>query len=656
MVTPTSSDGRHGFAYQPALDGLRAVAVLAVIVYHLDYEWMSGGFLGVDTFFVLSGYLITSLLLVEYESTGTVSLREFWVRRAKRLLPAALLLLAAVAAYGWLAAPTDRLGTIRGDGLATLAYVANWRFILDDASYFELWSEASPLRHMWSLAIEEQFYVLWPLVVLALLRAGRGRTTVLAVSCLLGTAGSVVLMAVLADVDRSRAYFGTDTRAHTILVGALLALALHRAPALEGGATRVLNAFGAAALVVVGAGFVIVSDSDLAFYRGGSLAFAVAVALVITAGVSGSASLVSTVLDRRPLRWIGQISYGLYLWHWPMIVWLTPDRVGTDGVVLDVVRVGATFACTLVSYLLVEQPIRHRSTTPRRVARVVPAAMAVTSLAVLAGTAGATTNPLDQQADFEIVVSAPASSTTTAAPTTTAEPTETDSASIPSTTTTEVPRIESVALIGDSVAGSLAPAMGAALTDAGYTFLDAHVHGCGVASGLTVTETGERFPWSDECAERVPSVHEQLIREHDPDLILWHSTWETADRLLDDTFLEFGTPEHDAALAAEIELVIDRLTGRGAQVVILVAPPNAPSEFIAEPDPTDMLHLAEQLAIAADRLDALSLVDLNPIVCPGGPPCPETVDDLVLRPDGGHYSETAATWLVGELVDVLLAR
>ena len=152
--------GRHGFAYQPALDGLRGAAVVAVILYHLDYPWMGGGFLGVDTFFVLSGYLITSLLLVEFDSTGSVSLRDFWIRRAKRLLPAALLLLVAVAVYSWLVAPTDRLDTIRDDAIATLTYVANWRFIVDDASYFELWSEASPLQHMWSLAIEEQFYLL----------------------------------------------------------------------------------------------------------------------------------------------------------------------------------------------------------------------------------------------------------------------------------------------------------------------------------------------------------------------------------------------------------------------------------------------------------------------------------------------------------------
>ncbi|MEM9467038.1 MAG: acyltransferase family protein [Actinomycetota bacterium] len=653
-MATTASPGRHGFAYQPALDGLRAVAVIAVILYHLDLEWMSGGFLGVDTFFVLSGYLITSLLLVEYETTGTVSLRDFWVRRAKRLLPAALLLLLVVAVYSWAVAPTDRLGTIRGDSLATLAYVANWRFILDDASYFELWSEASPLRHMWSLAIEEQFYVLWPLIVLGLLRAGRGRPTALTISCLLGTAGSVVLMAVLADVDRSRAYFGTDTRAHTILVGALLAILLRRAPTPSATATRAVHAAGAAAIVLVGVAFVIVDDADIAFYRGGSLAFSVLVAVVITAGVSNHSSLVASLLDRSALRWIGQISYGLYLWHWPMIVWLTPERVGTDGFGLDTIRVVATFACTIVSYRMVEQPIRHRRTRPSRVARVVPAAMAITAVAVVAGTAGATTNPLDQEADFEIAVATP---TTTAAPTTTATPESTPDATaddaIATTSTTIPERVESIALIGDSVAGSLAPAMSEALTGAGYVFLDAHVHGCGVASGLTVTETGERFPWSEECVERVPTVHERLVDDHDPDLIVWHSTWETADRLIGDTFLEFGTGPHDAALAEEIDTVMRRLTRRGARVVILVAPPNAPSAFLAEPDPTDMLHLATQLEAAAMRFDELSLIDLNPIVCPGGPPCPEQVDDLTLRPDGGHYSNDAAVWLVAELLDDL---
>lgn len=646
--------GRHGFAYQPALDGLRGIAVVAVILYHLDYPWMGGGFLGVDTFFVLSGYLITSLLLVEFDSTGSVSLRDFWIRRAKRLLPAALLLLVAVATYSWLVAPTDRLETIRGDAIATLTYVANWRFIVDDASYFELWSEASPLRHMWSLAIEEQFYLLWPVVVFGLLKALRGRTTLLIAGCVLAAAGSVVLMAELAETDRSRAYFGTDARVHTILVGALLALVLRRLPPVVGSAARIVRTLGVASLTMLGVSFVVVSDSGAWFYQGGSVIVAVAVAFVIADGVSGSPSLTTALLGWAPLRGLGQISYGLYLWHWPMIVWLTPERLGTDGLALDAIRVAATFGCALVSYVIVEQPIRHRSPSPVAALRAVSVAMTLTALVIVVGTAGSTTNPLDLDADFEIAEATPSPSSASGLPTSTTEPLPASSgADTPTSTTIGSGRVESIALVGDSVAGSLATAMRDAFTGAGFTFFDAHVHGCGVVSGLAVDEAGEPFPWSGECVERVPALHVQLIREHDPDLVLWHSTWETADRLLDETFLEFGTPNHDAALAREIDIVVERLNARGAQVVILVAPPNAPSSFVADPDPARMLHLADQLAIAADRLDALSLVDLNPIVCPGGPPCPERIEGLTLRPDGGHYSEEAAVWLVAQLADAL---
>ena len=165
-------------------------------------------------------------------------------------------------------APTDRLDTIRGDAIATLTYVANWRFIVDDASYFELWSEASPLRHMWSLAIEEQFYLLWPVVVFGLLKALRGRTTLLIAGCVLAAAGSVVLMAELAETDRSRAYFGTDARVHTILVGALLALVLRRLPPVVGSAARIVCALGVVSLTLLGVSFVVVSDSGAWFYQG----------------------------------------------------------------------------------------------------------------------------------------------------------------------------------------------------------------------------------------------------------------------------------------------------------------------------------------------------------------------------------------------------
>ncbi|HLZ37365.1 MAG TPA: acyltransferase, partial [Mycobacteriales bacterium] len=201
-----------------ALDGVRGLAVLAVLFFHAGMPWAHGGFLGVDTFFVLSGYLITVLLLREWRETGGVSLRRFWARRARRLLPALLLVLAALAAYA-ATLPTEVRPRLRGDALATLGYVANWRFIFSGQSYFDQFSQPSPLRHMWSLAIEEQFYLVWPLVVFACLRLGRGRRRILVGVAAAGVVVSTLVMAALYDsTDPSRAYYGTDSRMHTILI------------------------------------------------------------------------------------------------------------------------------------------------------------------------------------------------------------------------------------------------------------------------------------------------------------------------------------------------------------------------------------------------------------------------------------------------------
>src|SRR2546429_6663696 len=225
------------FTYQPALDGLRAFAVLSVFAYHLDAGWARGGFLGVDTFFVLSGFLITSLLVGEWARHGGISFAGFWARRARRLLPALLLVLLAVAAFAVLEAPADQLDGLRGDGLATLFYGANWRFIASGQSYFNLFTEASPLRHMWSLAIEEQFYLVWPLITFVCLRLARGRHWLLGLVCGAGAGASVATMAVLYDPsDPSRAYYGTDSRAHLLLIGAGLALILARWAPGRGGA------------------------------------------------------------------------------------------------------------------------------------------------------------------------------------------------------------------------------------------------------------------------------------------------------------------------------------------------------------------------------------------------------------------------------------
>ena len=277
-----------------------------------------------------------------------------------------------------------------------------------------------------------------------------------------------------------------------------------------------------------------------------------------------------------------------------MIVWPTPEWLGTDAIALKTIRVVATLRFVLVSYAMVEELIRHQLPASTLALGAISFAMSLTASDILVGTTGSTTNRLDRDADFEIAEAAPSTDSASESPSSTTKPASASSiTNSASNTTIEPARIESPVLVGDSVAGTLAPVMSDAFTGAGLTFLDAHVHGCRVASGLAVNEAGEPFPWSDACVERVPALHEQLIEEHNPDLVIWHATWETADRLLNEPFLEFGTPDHDSALVNEIETVLERLNARGLQVVILVAPPNAPSLFVADPDPTRMLHLAD---------------------------------------------------------------
>ncbi|MGH9206800.1 MAG: acyltransferase family protein, partial [Acidimicrobiales bacterium] len=231
----------------PALDGLRAIAVAAVIVYHFNFGWAAGGYLGVDLFFVLSGFLITGLLIEERMATGGISLPRFWARRARRLFPALLVVLGAIVLYAVAGGPNIDPNALRGDVLGTLFYVANWHFIAVDNPYFAPFATPSPLEHTWSLAIEEQFYVVWPLVVLLLAKlGGRDWRRFTMVSTVVLALASVVDMAMRAhgSGDVSRAYFGTDSRAFELMVGAFLALWMEGPRRLPDGALRVLRGVG----------------------------------------------------------------------------------------------------------------------------------------------------------------------------------------------------------------------------------------------------------------------------------------------------------------------------------------------------------------------------------------------------------------------------
>jgi peptidoglycan/LPS O-acetylase OafA/YrhL len=349
-----------GRSYIPGLDGLRAVAVLMVIAYHLNVPGASGGNLGVGVFFTLSGYLITDLLLAHWRRHGNLGLGTFWLRRARRLLPALFLMLVLVSI--WVAVfDAGQLASVRRQVVSAALYVANWSTIAQHGSYFARFATPLPLDHLWSLAIEEQFYLLWPWLIWLGIRAVRSPKR-LALLTLVGAVASAVVMGQLyhRGYDPTRVYEGTDTRAFGLLIGAALAIVLPTKKAQRGAPADVqilLDRTGIAALVLMLLLVWRTNAFSSFLYPGGFLVLSVATALVIAAVVN-PASRLGTALGSRPLRWIGVRSYGIYLWQSPIIVLANPNQT-TFNLPRAVLEVGATLIIASLSWRYVEEPIRH---------------------------------------------------------------------------------------------------------------------------------------------------------------------------------------------------------------------------------------------------------------------------------------------------------
>ena len=394
--------------YLPGLDGLRAIAVGAVVAYHVGLGWAQGGLLGVGVFFTLSGYLITDLLLGQQEITDKLQLTDFWLRRARRLLPALFVMLAVVTAWVTLL-DRSQLPAIRGAVVASAGYVSNWWLIAQHSSYFAQFGPPSPLGHLWSLAVEEQFYLIWPWLLwlgLRLRRKHPGTDTRLAAATLLLAAASAVTMALLyrPGYDPTRVYEGTDTRAFALLIGSALAFvwpSRHLRGEITEGARWVLDGAGFAGLVVFAVLVWRTSEYSAFLYRGGMVLLALGTALMV-ASTASPASRFGRILGRQPLRWLGVRSYGIYLWHFPIIVLTTPAD-GRDTLARGALQVAATIGCAALSWRYLEEPIRHgalrrwwaqiRSTGWRlgamgRQARIVVAASAPVILLASCGMAG----------------------------------------------------------------------------------------------------------------------------------------------------------------------------------------------------------------------------------------------------------------------------
>jgi peptidoglycan/LPS O-acetylase OafA/YrhL len=385
----------------PGLDGLRALAVLAVLIFHADSRLLPGGFLGVDLFFVLSGYLITRLLLSELGHTGRLDLAGFYLRRVFRLMPALIVLLLAVtAAVAWMW--HDELPTLKGSVVSSLAYVGNWWLIDAHQSYFVASGRPPMLQHLWSLAIEEQFYLLWPVVLMAITARRRrfGWVAALALGLALASTCAMALIAVRTGVpyaaDSSRVYFGTDTHAMGLLLGAAVGALAERLDFQPKRSWRIrpwaTDVVGLAGLLTFGWLSWRLDEFSEALFRGGFFLIS-GLAVLVVASVARPTSHLGRLLSRQPLRWLGDRSYAIYLWHWPVVVVTRPgvdlpaDRWAVDGL-----RLVLPLALASLSHLLVETPLRRaglrwlehrRDPQQRPVSRVVPRRVGIAAVAAV---------------------------------------------------------------------------------------------------------------------------------------------------------------------------------------------------------------------------------------------------------------------------------
>lgn len=642
------------FAYRPHLDGLRAIAVLLVFVFHAAPTALPGGYIGVDVFFVLSGFLITSILLRQFDA-GTARLSDFYRRRLQRLLPAVFVLLVTIVAVESIWGSVIEATTRRRETIATVFYVANWNLVDQADDYFAEGLDPSPLRHMWSLAVEEQFYLVWPILVVVGLRLFKSRLGMFAACVASAASVSAFLMAVrYSPTEASRLYYGTDTRVFQPLAGALLAIFIQASTRSDriGRALIQLRPASSALSVAAMAALIGISltldGNGSAYFRGGAIAVTVvSVVLILGTEVPGG---LGTFLSHRWLVGLGAISYGFYLWHWPIILWLAPpdDATWTDRRLINVLQLAATIAVAAASHRLIEQPLRSL----RRPKSSTVFAAAALSMVLTVGVAAVLLTPPSQSEAVTGVSAAAAQDRSFEACPDNPQP----------CVKTEPPRPDAptVVLVGDSTSQAYDPALKILAEQYGFRYVQAAVGGCPIGHLLLATgRDGEQHKQSNfVCFDEIPSIYDEVVSRWDPALIIATSSNDVSQFVVDGELIPSGTTEHLEQSSRAIESAVDTLTAGGAALTFVEILPGGPSvDCLARDEPntgtcvrpvqspdraTPYNDIYSELA--ARRPDVAGVVRLSDVICPNNE-CPLAIDDVVVRYDGGHFTGTMSASL-----------
>jgi len=603
------------------LDGLRGVAVILVIIFHSGLDWLPGGFLGVSVFFTLSGFLITSLLINECENSGRINLKAFWGRRLRRLAPSSIVVIAAVIGLAsWLSTSIEA-SRIKGDAISAVLYFSNWRFIYSGHSYGELFASPSPLQHLWSLSIEEQLYVVVPVIIAGLFAVGLRRRGI-GMVLLVGVVGSTIATMLISGHEHI--YYGTHTRAAELLLGAALACLfgqrieqLATKPARPWSTLYLLPLLG----VILLAKF---STVDSAWVYSGALTlFGLLSVVCLIAAIQGGP--VRAILSWSVLVRVGEVSYGLYLIHWPVIVWLNADRLDMNPTVLFGVQVVATVLLTVLSYWLIEQPIRHR-----KVLRSVPVALgafvaSVVAAVVLASAVLASTSGRVNTTPEVLVTLAPDTTNVNEGVTTT----------VADSTPTRIDRTVplGILVIGDSTAENIATALAGA-SDGNLGVISGGVLGCPLLKVASVRDRKDSQQDVAYCPD-----NEQLVRDHvaDVDAVVivagvanqW--AFQYADS---DVWIEPGSDQYKTDLDQFLFNIEDIVAPYGLPVLVFETPPVRDNPKILGDDISALVRWANVIAEWDATWHSVKMVPYADALSD-----PNSDEGKKERPDGVHLAE-----------------